>query len=245
MDLYVPGSFYIRIEPINPFNMNMKVVMTVVLAGATSLAIAQKPTEGTPHSLEVGLNLTGDLNTLVAPQLKYRYFLSSNMAIRFGLGVDGSKAENNFAENMDGSGQLGTQEIKSSSYSIMPGFEYHFAGTDRLSPYAGIVLSIGGGKSTETWTNYDGDGYANGVSAEIEEPFGTFGVGILFGADLYVAENFFLGAEFGYLIGSMTEKEGTASFTSGGNTSTTKWPEHKSSSNGFGSTAAIRVGWRL
>jgi opacity protein-like surface antigen len=233
--------------------MNKKVLMTVVLAGATSLVMAQKPTEGSPHSLELGMNLTGDQNTLVAPQLKYRYFFASNMAIRFGLGFDGSKQENNYYEFTTGTnapGNTGTEVNKTSSWSVMPGFEYHFTGTDRLSPYAGIMVAIGGGKSTNEWTNFDGTGYnVDYLSRNIENPFSSFGVGIVAGMDFYVAENLFLGAEFGYLIGSRTNKEGTDEQTTraDGTTTTTSSisPESKSSSNGFGETAAIRLGWRF
>lgn len=226
--------------------MNKKVLMTVVLAGATSLVMAQKPTEGNPHSLELQMNLTGEVNTIVAPTLKYRYFFAPNMAIRFGLGFDGFSQENNVAELPDGTGALGTQELKSSSWEVAPGFEYHFAGTDRLSPYVGLTVAIGGGKDTETWTNFDGESYSELLtSAEIESPFSTFGVGILAGMDFYVAENLFIGAEFGYLIGSATAKEGSTSVTFDGETSTSKTPEQKVSANGFGETAAIRFGWRF
>ncbi len=226
--------------------MNKKVLMTVVLAGATSLVMAQKPTEGAPHSLELQMNLTGDVSTIVAPSLKYRYFFASNMAIRFGLGFDGSKVENNFAENGDGTGALGTQELKSSGWAVAPGFEYHFTGTDRLSPYLGLSVAIGGGKSTETWSNFDGEGYNDLYSnAEIESPYSSFGVGILAGMDYYVAENLFLGAEFGYLIGSTTNKEGSTTVTVDGETFNGTTPEQKASANGFGETAAIRIGWRF
>ena len=234
--------------------MNKKVLMTVVLAGATSLVMAQKPTEGNPHSLELQMNLTGDVNTIVAPTLKYRYFLSSNLAIRFGIGFDGSKEENNvLGENSLGTEGIGTQEIKTSAWEVAPGIEYHFAGTDRLSPYVGLSIGIGGGKYTETWTNFDG---ATGqydeflLSAEVDAPFSSLNIGILAGADFYVAENFFLGAEFGYLIGSETQKEGSVSESRnvpglGTVNGTAKIPEQKSSSNGFGETAAIRLGWRF
>ncbi len=224
----------------------MKKTILSLIAVATGTALmAQKPTEGSASSLEVQMNLTGNGNTIVAPMLKYRYFLNSNMAIRFGLGLSTSKEENKFAENPDGTGGTGTQIIKTSDWQIMPGFEYHFAGTDRLSPYLGIALGIGGGKGTEEWTNYDGTGYNNGVSAKVEEPYSTFGVGLLAGADFYFAQNFFVGAEFGYLIENVTVKESTTTVSSGGTTNTIKTPEAKASSMGFGETAAIRLGWRF
>jgi outer membrane protein W len=226
-------------------NMNKKVLMTVVMAGATTLAMAQKPTEGAPHSVEVQLNLTGDVNTIVAPSLKYRYFLSENLAVRFGLGFSGSKETNNVTENADGTGGLGTQELKSSAWEVAPGIEYHFAGTDRLSPYLGLSIGIGGGKDSETWTNFDGESYAEGVSAEVTAPVSALNIGLLAGADFYFAENFFVGAEFGYLINSATQKEGDISVTVAGTTTTATTPEQKFSSNGFGETAAIRLGWRF
>lgn len=224
--------------------MKKAVLSLTAIAAATAL-MAQKPTEGNASSLEVQMNLTGNANTIVAPMLKYRYFLNSNMAIRFGLGLNTSKEENNFSENPDGTGAKGTQVIKSSGWQIMPGFEYHFAGTDRLSPYLGLAIGIGGGKDTEEWTNFDGDAYANGVSAKVESPYSMFGVGLLAGTDFYFAENFFVGAELGFLIDNTTIKESTTTVSSGGTTNTIKTPEAKSSSMGFGETAAIRLGWRF
>ena len=229
--------------------MNKKVLMTVVLAGATSLVMAQKPTEGNSSSLEVQLNLSGESNTMVAPSLKYRYFLSNNLAIRFGLAYNSSKETNNVAENADGTGGTGTQEVSSSSFSVAPGVEYHFAGTDRLSPYLGLAISIGSGKDTENWDNYadfgDGGGYAEGVTADVETPVSSFGVAFLAGADYYVAENFFLGAEFGWATNSITEKETSVTVTIDGDTSSSTSPEQKSSSSGFGSVGGVRIGWRF
>ena len=229
--------------------MNKKVLMTVVLAGATTLAMAQKPTEGNPSSLEVQLNLAGENNTVISPSLKYRYFLSSNLAIRFGLAYNSSKETNNVTENADGTGASGSQEVSSSSFSVSPGIEYHFAGTDRLSPYLGLAINIGGGKDKESWDNYadfgSGGGYAEGVSADVETPVSSFGVALLAGADYYIAENFFLGAELGWATNTFTQKEGEATVTIDGDSSTSKTPEQKSSSAGFGSVGGVRIGWRF
>jgi outer membrane protein W len=225
--------------------MNRNLLMSALLIGVSTAAMAQKPVDSNPSSLEVQLNLTGNSNTIVAPMLKYRYFVSNNIAIRFGLGLDNSKVTNKFAENADGTGAVGEQEIKSSNLQIMPGVEYHFAGTDRLSPYLGLTIGIGSGKETEKWTNYDGTGYNNGVNADVDAPNSSFGVGLLAGADIYVMENIFLGVEMGLLMNSFTQKESTTTVSSGGTTNTIKTPEAKSSSMGISETAAIRVGWRF
>lgn len=225
--------------------MNKKVLMTVVLAGATSLVMAQKPTEGNPSSLEVQLNLAGENNTVIAPSLKYRYFLSSNLAIRFGLGYNSDKTEENFTENPDGTGATGSVEMKSSSFEVSPGVEYHFAGTDRLSPYLGVALTIGSGKYTETGSATDGVEYVEGLTYDYEAPVSMFGFSILAGMDYYVAENLFVGAELGWGSTSTTFKEAEGSASFGGTTNSYTEPESKSSSAGFGSVGGVRIGWRF
>lgn len=225
--------------------MNKNLLLTVVFVGASTCALAQKPTEGAASSLEVQLNLTGDASTIVAPVLKYRYFIAPNMAIRFGLGLNSSSTTDNYAENGDGTGGKGEVEVKTMEWQVMPGFEYHCKGTDRLSPYAGITIGIGGGKQTEKWSNYDGTGYASGYNADSESPYSTFGVGLLAGVDFYFAQNFFVGAEMGLLMENTTFKEATATFSVDGNSSTARIPESKSSSMGIGETAALRLGWRF
>lgn len=225
--------------------MNKKVLMTVVLAGATSLAMAQKPTEGNPSSLEVQLNLAGESNTVASPTLKYRYFLSSNLAVRFGLGYNGDKTEENFTENADGTGASGTLEIKSSSFEVSPGVEYHFAGTDRLSPYLGVAITIGSGKYSEDGSATDGVEYVEGLNFEYEAPMSMFGFSILAGMDYYVAENLFVGAELGWGSTSTTFKEAEGSASFDGTTNSFTEPEFKSSTSGFGSVGGVRLGWRF
>ena len=215
---------------------------TVLLSVA---AMAQKPTEGNSSSLEVQLNLTGNASTITAPGLKYRYFLSPKMAIRFGLDLGSSNDENNFTENPDGTGATGTQTLKSSGWMVSPGFEYHCPGTEKLSPYVGLVIGIGGGKETEEWSNYNGTGYEAGTSATIEAPYSQFGVSLVAGADFYFAQDFFVGAEFGFTTQSTTFKEGETRYSDSNGSSVTKTPESKSSEMGIGETAALRLGWRF
>ncbi len=226
-------------------NMNKKVLMTVVLAGATTLAMAQKPTEGNPSSLEVQVNLAGEGSTVLAPSLKYRYFLSENLAIRFGLNYAGSKDTENFTENADGTGATGSTEYKESAFSVAPGIEYHFAGTDRLSPYLGLAIAFGSGKYTETYDNSDGTEYVDGLTGDYEAPIGVFGFSLLAGMDFYVAENLFLGAEFGWGSTSTTIKEASGSVSFGGTTTSYTEPEHKSSTSGFSAVGGLRLGWRF
>jgi hypothetical protein len=74
---------------------------------------------------------------------------------------------------------------------------------------------------------------------------GVFGFALLAGMDFYVAENLFLGGEFGWASTTTTQKEGDVSVTIDGDTSTSTTPEQKSSSSGFGAVAGLRLGWRF
>ncbi|MBK8498573.1 MAG: outer membrane beta-barrel protein [Flavobacteriales bacterium] len=225
--------------------MRKHLLVTSMLVGVSTALFAQKPTEGDASSLEVQLNLTGDVNTIVAPMLKYRYFISDKMAIRFGLGLQSSTSTDNYTENNDGTGGKGKAEVKIMEWMAAPGFEYHCAGTERLSPYVGLSIGIGGGKRTDKWTNYNGLYFEQSYNVDSEQSYSSFGVGVLAGVDFYFAQNFFVGAEMGLTTQSTTYKEGKATVSDNGTTTSFKVPEAKESSMGISETAAIRLGWRF
>lgn len=229
--------------------MKKNLLLVAAFAAFGLTASAQKPTEGNNSSLEVGLNFgENGGETFTAPALKYRYFIAPNMAVRFGLSLDGSKTVNKFYENTDYTGGTGEQTLTDGSWAVAPGFEYHFAGTDKLSPYAGVTLMFGGMKSTEEWANFNGSAYSSTVTAgDFESKSSMMGWGIVAGMDYYFAENIFVGAEFGYMGSSWTDKGGSSSVTTSGTTVSTTTPEGltKNSGRGFGAQAGIRVGWRF
>jgi hypothetical protein len=210
--------------------------MGVVMSQST---FAQKPADS-KFSLETQLNLAG--TTITAPGIKLRYFVSETMAIRFGFDYSSDKDTYNPSD----SGSSGTWTESSSSMTISPGIEFHMAGTDRLSPYAGFGISIGmgtnnteGSNATDAWT------YMDAVSSSSEMPTSTFGWGLIAGADYYFAESFYAGVELGLGGTTVTYKEGDTSFTAGGTTTTTTSDESKSASMGVSATGGIRLGWRF
>lgn len=224
----------------------MKKLVLIVGVAFFGMSANAQMAEGS-HTLEVqlGTSFGGGNSLLSAPGIKYRYFLNENMAIRFGLGYDASTSEDVSAENGDGTGALGTLTMSNSGYYVAPGFEYHFGATERLSPYAGLDLIIGGGSYTEDGANHDGSGYMLDYTSENENKYSSFGVNLLAGFDFYIAKNLFIGAEFGFGWTSMTDKEGTWSVSSGGTTTSGTSPEEKSSSMGIGTNGAVRLGWRF
>jgi len=93
------------------------------------------------------------------------------------------------------------------TFSLRPGYEWHHAGTERLSPYGGIELlfSMTTAK-VETDTVVD-NGTSSAVATDYvvltKEQKGkgastSFGLNLVAGADYYIAKNLSLGAELGF-----------------------------------------------
>ncbi|MDF3028880.1 MAG: hypothetical protein K0S23_3187 [Fluviicola sp.] len=243
--------------------------LSLLLGGMilTTAVMAQKPTEGAPMSLEgnvnglaafsFGNNQPTNLNgftsptvaPIVTPGLRFRYFATENIAVRVSLGFNSSKTTNNFYEfEADNSGNSGTFVSKRGTTTIGIGGEYHFAGTAKLSPYAGLDINFGMGKMTTEGDQTDGTTWvATDYAEESEQKAAGFGVGLVFGTDYYFAENFYLGVELGLGFNSYTMKEGSSSVTVAGVTTEATGNEAKQS--GFGNNAnfggMFRLGWRF
>ena len=210
--------------------------MGVVMTQST---FAQKPADS-KFSLETELNLAG--TTITAPGIKLRYFMSETMAIRFGFDYGSSKDSYNPSD----SGSTGTWTESGSGMAISPGIEFHMAGTDRLSPYAGFGISIGmGSNSTEGSNAVDAWTYMDGISSSSEMPWSSFGWGLIAGADYYFADSFYAGVELSLGGNTVTYKEGDTSSTVAGTTTTTTSDESKAASMGVEATGGIRLGWRF
>lgn len=177
-----------------------------------------KPVAGNV-TLEANVNLLGgtvNLNNSLN-QIKARYFLSDDMAIRFGLGLSMNTDKNVM------NGDSSWTETKTSSWSVSPGIEKHFAGTDRLSPYAGLDITIGStnykGESNDiTFTNFGGGTTSTttttasweGLSSTMpgaSRANSTLGVNLVAGCDFYFAKRIFLGYEIGFGFWSTKDKE--------------------------------------
>ncbi|TNF46310.1 MAG: hypothetical protein EP305_11495 [Bacteroidetes bacterium] len=220
-----------------------------ILVGAIALTgstFAQKATTDAPMSLEGQFGYNASTMSWSAPSIRFRYFAADNIAGRLTLGINNTSETFNYyeTENTNGGGS-GTEVNKSSMTMIGIGGEYHFAGTDRMSPYGGLDIMIGMGNSTAEWSNYDGSGYNSDFTASIDAPVSSFGVNLVAGTDYYFAENFYLGLELGLGMSSMTVKEGTTTATSGGVTISDVSNVEKYSSFGNNFISQFRLGWRF
>jgi outer membrane protein W len=233
----------------------------LILSGAV---MAQKPSSDVPMTLEgiLGLNAgaAGGTNlSFTAPAIRFRYFLTDNIAARVTFGINNSRDKFNAYENPDFTGATGEYTMTTNGWNVGIGGEYHFAGTDRLSPFGALNIMFGGtnfhdeGTNATTPINPDGTAtYVADYSEDFEGGTSMFGVALTGGVDYYFAENFYIGLELG--LGWMTTKtkETTAEVTAGGTTVSSTVPSTNSNNSIFTSdmtgmvpTGNFRLGWRF
>lgn len=227
-------------------------------ATAQTYAEVEKPGDATPWSIETLINggFGGHTNGITwnTPSLRARYFVNDNWAARIQLGIgDGSgqsmKEANYFYENPDGTGGEGHEIISRTALSFQLGAEYHFAGTQKLDPYAALGVNFGFGNQKVVGTDTDGLGYNPLVSYEGKGGYSVFGATLGLGMDFYFVENVYLGLELGLGLNSINNKESEQVnvFTPGGGapTITTTSVSPRSSETFFGTQASLRLGWRF
>lgn len=224
-----------------------------ILVGAIALTgstFAQKATTDAPLSLEGQLGFNASTLSFNAPAIRARYFVADNIAVRLTFGLNKTSETFNYFETENtNTGASGTEINKAGGWNLALGGEYHFAGTDRLSPYAGLDIMFGGGSATSEWSNYDGAGYNADYKRDTEAKTSNIGVNLVAGTDYYFAENFYIGMELGLGFGSTTVKEGTdvSSDVIAGTTVTVENTsnEEKYSSLGNNFIGNFRLGWRF
>lgn len=185
-----------------------KVLFTAALFSACTFVMAQdtpsefKPAAGA-NNLELNfVPLNG--KPISISYIRYRRFLTATTAVRLGVGLSmaTTSVDSVFASNVT-AGTTVSDKSKTSKFgwNIRPGYEKHFAGTNRLSPYVGAELDLAGQSSKETTVS--------GVDAQdvfqITETknkskggFIRIGAGVLAGFDCYITKHLYLGTEFGF-----------------------------------------------
>ncbi|MBC5836063.1 outer membrane beta-barrel protein [Flavobacterium sp. F372] len=223
-------------------------VMTFGLMNAQEVTTtsAYKPVKGT-IATEVGLtgglnNTDFDLNTGV---VKFRYFFKDDMALRLGLGINSNKEET--VINPDPTNP-GTLINKNSNNLVNLGIEKHFAGSDRLSTYAGADLLIGfngaSGEYTENGYSYEIDGAQ--IDPATGDPVGNastqFGFRLFTGADYYITKKVFLGVEAGLNFLASSQKDIVISETGSENENI---PGGKSGGLSTNVVGGVRIGFQF
>lgn len=177
--------------------------------------------------------------------IKYRNFTSTNTAFRVAVFVG-------FNTNTDvsigfggGNGEGGSEkELKTITsdfdISIRPGLEYHLNGTDRISPYYGFegVISFGTSSKKEDQV------IENDIKRLKTNSEGAFGVGAnaFAGVDFYIANNLYIGAEFGLGIFFESDMKSKSEYWNGSKIDVAEAPGGSSLSFGPNVVSALRLG---
>lgn len=231
---------------------------TVTTTTTVPVTRAYKPVAGDVLA-EIGF-ITGGIavnptelseNSFGSPQLKFRYFLQDQIALRVGFNYTQSTETTKIYEANPGSGD-GFAKDKSSLFALNLGIEKHLTGTGRLSTYVGGDLSFQAIGASSKWENTaDGTNYADGAAYKAKGvngagDRGSFGFGLraVTGADYYFVEKVYLGAELGW--GFIATKEGKSKeeFTPAGGGATTTVDE-KSGGGEFNLAPSLTAGLRL
>ncbi|HKG05756.1 MAG TPA: outer membrane beta-barrel protein [Pedobacter sp.] len=200
------------------------------------------------------LSLNNSLN-----QIKVRYFATTELAIRFGVHISSRDTAINTGSPYGTQSTFSKDERKTSAFAINLGFEKHFKGTSRLSPYVGADLSFGGKSSSQelsnnqttyktknAWTQviYSGGQPPYYVQQITENAYTRFGLTAVAGFDFYMAKNFFLGYEFNLTYAKTKYKLPEVTVTGSGQ-DLQPIPEGKNESSVFGTSLmnGIRIGY--
>jgi hypothetical protein len=187
----------------------MKKIITTasILLSACTFTMAQeasdlKPTAGA-NNLEFNfVPLNG--KPIQLTYIRYRRFLSENTAIRLGVGISysASKGDSVFNSNVTANTTVSSRYKKTQlGWNLKPGFEKHFKGTNRLSPYWGAELDIAGQSSKEvTPTGLDAQDGLFIITDKNKNKGGFFRIGAnaVAGFDCYFTKHLYLGTELGF-----------------------------------------------
>lgn len=178
----------------------------ICLAGVNE-AQAQKQAGG-EKNLEFNFAPLGG-NPIGVNGIRFRYFMDESSALRVNLFVGSSnttevKAQEGALSAEDPTSPMLETYDRMFDLTIRPGYEIHFDGTDRLSPYVGAEIDFGIGNTSfeeQFWGPSDADDSPGDFvtwSQTETNPYTRFGLNLLAGFDFYFADNVYLGAEFGY-----------------------------------------------
>ena len=224
------------------------VLATLLLIGGIW---AQKPTGGTVTA-EVGLQ--GAINNIaIAPigGARLRYFLGDNLAVRLGLNLQSQSQTRRIFENPDGTGGVGEEKNTFFLFGFRPGVEYHFAGGEKLSTFAGaqLILDITSAKTTRN--NYVGGGYSPNFTQTVDGQSNlgakgtTFGLGLYSGFDWYFTEKVYLGIEWGLNFTSTSNSDVTITTSAGGTTTIRKTAGSKAGGLAVSGVGILRLGYQF
>lgn len=194
-------------------------------------AISYKPTSG-DKTLELQFAPLGGAPFSMGG-IRFRQFMSETTALRATvyLGYNRETTVDHDPKDGTGDSKLDKRKDHESAFEIgiRPGFEKHLAGTSRLSPYYGAELDLAVRRTSavdkEQLTEDDKVTKTKTRNADGQV---RFGLNAIFGADYYIAEKVFLGAEMGFGL-AYTKQSKTVAIADNGD----KFPTNTGKTSNF------------
>lgn len=195
-----------------------KAIMFIALVATSMVGANAQKFQGGEKNLEVAFSPLS-ASPIGIDGIRFRMFNSESSAIRVGFSLNGTKTTKVMSQPVEVSETVTTPELYSTEntfgFSIRPGYEKHFAGTDRLSPYVGaeLIFAMTSKKYTEEYhtgntpENFDEPDKFATWTAERKDGTTTIGLNAVAGADFYFTDNFYLGVEIGLGFQSVKQKD--------------------------------------
>lgn len=211
-------------------------IAAALLAGVCAANAQEYKPDAMSFSTELNYNPGGQTGRFSLPEygIKGRLFLTDRFAVKLNLGftVDSEKTIT-YTEETDNSVTKSEATTSSTTFSLMPGVEYHFGDFKRVSPYVGASIGFNAGRTRETDPN-----------ELVRKPTFGFGINLETGVDVYICEGLYAGAELGLGYGLTKTGRGVTISNNGGTEVQTKGSSEKlNNSFGFFATPSIRIGW--
>lgn len=194
-------------------------LFAAALIGVTSVQ-AQKQIGG-DKNIELQFAPLGG-SPIAVSGIRFRTFLDESSAFRVNLFVGSTTDKSVLAQEGEFSAANPVSPIlyqtdKTFDFSIRPGYEIHFDGTDRLSPYVGAEIEFAMGNTSSEVENWGPNDVDNAGEPEkyvvwtetAKDKYTRFGVNLVTGFDFYFADNVYLGAEMGFGFSKTNEGDST------------------------------------
>lgn len=227
-----------------------KMFLAAALLAATATTAVAQDNSYAPTSGNFSLEVQFDFDEFILDQIKGRYFMSDNDALRFGIGfgIDNSKK----TPDPDNQSDVWDKGSKS-NFSINLGYERHFFNNKRVDLYAGAGLgfALQSAKSTSQ-TRQREVGLIETQQYNVYNGYRSyteFNIAAFTGIDFYVYKGLFVGAELGIKFYTRTYP---GTYTKGGYDNWGNWNDNKKSdaSDKISATSlntyvepALRLGW--
>ena len=207
---------------------------------------------GAPINDQLGILPAGTTVSDLVPQemLFGRYYLSSDLALRAGLGINSLSNKIESTDSIFDAVTVAEQKTSAFSFGVSVGIEKHFASAaGRLDPYAGAQIGFGMlGAIKQTYSDNTNSDPATSTEISREWDGGSaFNVDLLAGFNYFFSDNFAIGAEMSWGFGSVStggDYLETTTATAGGTSVTSEQRgAYKWGVSGFrvGSTAGVNA----